>query len=369
MNKTVGILTFHWADNYGAVLQSYALQEFIRVHLNDPVLIIDFKTKEFIEKNSLFKYIKHYRHPIKKIKAVIRTLLFYRELKERQKKFALFRVQNLNLTPFYYTDVYSFLNSCPYFDYFITGSDQVFNLKHKAWKVYYLDFKKDKSKKIAYAPSFGISSFDRSMCLKIKNPLLDFDCLSCREEDGASFLSALLGKNIPCVLDPTFLLGDNDWSRIMISPKGKEKYIFVYDLAGGYSLISIAQKIKKVTKLHIICCTNSIMNNYFDCEIHYELGPKEFLGYIKNAEYVVTDSFHGTVLSLNLGVKVISYIAQPKVSGRIISIMKQLDLMSQVIYNSKDFNFQDIIFKVYKDELAILISKSKKFLADSFREH
>lgn len=367
MTKKVGILTFHWADNYGAVLQAYALQNYIKRSTGYHVEIINFTAPEFASRNKIFNQVKSTRNPIKIVKTLIQTIIYYKSLTTRHYKFEEFRKNELILSKSYYTTLSQITQSPPNEDYYITGSDQVFNPKFKYTDIYYLNFPVGKAPKIAYAPSFGISTFDNRFTPKIKEAIKDFDYLSCREKDGACFLSKIVNKVVPNVSDPTFLLTKEEWSSIIIPSKIKEKFIFVYDLSGDKKLLTIAHRINVETGYKVICCTNNLKNHYRNCIRCYNLGPKDFLGYIKEAQYVITDSFHGTVLSLILDTKVISYIAQPKVSQRILSIMKELNLEEQVIYSPEHFNLNKIRFNGYTEALNNLINKSKFFLSNALK--
>lgn len=363
--KTIGIITFHTADNYGAVYQSYALQNFIENNFNAKVEIINFCTNEHINAYKIFR--KRSNSIIKNIVLQFITLSKYRELYNKKNKFKVFREKYLNLSSKIYKTEKELLNEINHYDIYITGSDQVFNPNNQFIRAYYLDFPKGNSKKIAYAPSFGISNFTNNISTKILPYLKDFDFLSCREKDGAFFLTKLLNKNIPVVVDPVFLLDNNCWQKLIEDSPIKEKYIFVYDLCGGENLIKIAKIIKDATGMQIICATNNIKKKYKYCISKFNIGPSELLGFINNAEYVVTDSFHGTSLSLILNTKVISYIALKHASGRLLSIMEQLGLSEQIVENVDSFNFKQINFSEYHHKLNEIISESHKFLLNSLK--
>ena len=260
----------------------------------------------------------------------------------------------------------SLLNNIPKANYYIVGSDQVFHPKSPYLRAFFFDFPKNDSKKIAYAPSFGMSDFNDGITQKIKPFLIDFDYLSCREQDGAAYLSKVVNKSIPVVLDPIFLLSKQQWLKMAVLPKTKSKYIFIYDLNGGYNLIKIAKKIQKETELKIICQTQTAHRFYKIDKQLYNTGPKEFVGYIANAEYVVTDSFHGTAFSVLFEKKQFIYIARPHASTRIRSIMNIAEISDNIVENKETEKF---IFKEAKDannlNLLKLIEESKSFLKTS----
>lgn len=365
--KTVGIVTFHTANNYGAVLQTYALQNYIEDNLNYNVSIIDLHTSFHDRDNKIFR-----NSSSNKIKSFIKdaiTLFYLRDLYKKRKSFELFRSKFLHLTKHCYKTEHDFLYNIEYFDFYISGSDQVFNPTVKHSECYYLNFRTTlKGKKIAYAPSFGINTFTEGEKKKIVEYIKGYSALSCREKEGAAFLSSLTGINVPQVCDPVFLLNKEEWKKIAVYPKIQSPYIFVYDLNGGHKLIELAKKISIANNnIPIICATGHIFDRYKTVKSLYNVGPCELLGLIKNADFVVTDSFHGTSLSLIMNTKIISYIATKHTSSRISSLMNVLGIGSQMIYDVETFDFKNIIFHDYDEKLKCYISKSKEFLIKKLR--
>lgn len=356
------MITFH-GNNYGAVFQAYALQRFIRDNISANVEIINLLTKFHVDfNNKVFE--KPSGNPIKWFVVFMLTLLRYPAIKRKQRRFETFRQHNLKYGDEVFRDKENLLRNIPQEDYYLTGSDQVFNPNSDLYKVYYMGFDKGEGKKVAYAPSFGISKFDSRIAGKVKGLLDDYDSLSCREEQGATFMSSLLGRDVPVVLDPTFLLTKSEWDEVAIHDAKKKGCIFVYDLNGGHPLLSIAYKLKEKTGKIIVCCTSKVRNFYRDADfVDFSIGPGEMLGYIEDADYVVTDSFHGTALSLVMGTKVISYIALPSMASRLTTIMGALGLEDQLM-TEKDLNkdFLSIEFKPYDEKLRVLREKSIGYL-------
>ena len=142
----------------------------------------------------------------------------------------------------------------PIFDYYLTGSDQVFNLNSKYSLLFFQQFQIKSGIKAAYAPSFGRSTFSEAEKKEVEELTKDFNYISCRENDGAKMLSEILKKEVPCVIDPTFLLSSDLWSEMMKIPKTNEKYLLVYDLNGGIPMLNIARKVAAEKELKIYCC-------------------------------------------------------------------------------------------------------------------
>jgi len=365
----IGILTFHTSENYGAVLQAYALQETLKREFNSSeVEIINYAPITTKKSYRIYKYKSN--NIIKQFLLYCLTTYYYFALKNKKNKFYSFVNNFLNLSNQTYLTELEFLGNIPNYDVYITGSDQVFNPNNPNNKrIFFLDFPKNKSKKIAYAPSFGVTQFSDEQKEKITSFISSFDALSCRENEGANFLTKITGKKVPVVLDPVFLLSEKEWNKVIVLPKTKDKYIFIYDLNGGEALVKIANKIKGKTGYKIVCCTSKITAFYHIDKQLYNLGPQEFLGYIKNAEYVVTDSFHGTAFSVVFNKKFYSYIAFSKTSSRIISLLKNLGIDNRLVLKESlsSFHVENKLFNSnkYLNKLDDLKKKSILYLSDN----
>ena len=293
-------------------------------------------------------------------------MYYYRSFKKRNNRFIDFANNCQHLTERKYKSIDDFKNYCREYDILITGSDQVFNPKRDS-QIYYLGFNVPNCLKIAYAPSIGLSSLSKEEESMITPWIREFDALSCREDDGAKILSEIKGTNVDVVCDPVCLLSKEQWNELAIHPKNKN-YIFVYDLNGGEQLFRLAHKLSEQTHLPIVYSTLKAIHLYAKgCETHHDLGPKEWLGYVSDASYVVTDSFHGTMLSLILGTPVINKIAVKSTSSRITSIITKLGLQPQLIEDVGGFDINTIQFNEYQHKLDAFVSESKEYLISAIR--
>ena len=358
----IGIFTF-FQTNYGAVLQAYALQKYLQEQPNTEVEIVDFTTPNHLLAHKVFKK-QNTKNPVKLFAYYIFTLIHYRQLKRRIKRTWEFKKKYFHFTR-RYISIEDVLNNYPKEDIYITGSDQVFHPEASYVPVYYLNFDKNGGKKVAYAPSFGISTFDDGITRKIGDYVKDFDCLSCRESAGAEYLSSISGKVVPVVVDPVLLHDTEEWNKVAVVPKYKKNYIFIYDLNGGENLIKIAKNIQKHTKLPIICLTNKRTKIYPVNKQLYDAGPAEFIGWIKDASYIVTDSFHGTLFSLIYGKQFFTFIALEKTSSRIKNILGKAGYEERIILKE---NISKFDFDSYKPiepiQLSQLSDSSKLFILE-----
>lgn len=356
----IGIFTF-MQSNYGAILQATALRLFLKDELDADVEVINFTTDSHLADNKVIKK----RSPVflKNIYYSLFSLLRYGQLSTRKRKTELFKSSYLNLSQRYKT-VKELLDNPPKEDIYITGSDQVFNPGKDYLPVYFLGFDKGGGRKVAYSPSFGISSFSDSFEKDIAQYLKDFDFLSCREQSGSDFIAKIIGKEIPTLLDPVTLLSKEQWSSLAKSSYNGKGYIFVYNLNGGYDLIHYANLLKQKVGLRIICLASNITHFYnVDSQI-YNAGPAEFLGYIRDAKYVITDSFHGTMFSLIFNKKFSTLISTPSTSSRITNILGKLELQDHISFSPTEIDFESIS-KNYSVDFEKLSNASKIYLRKS----
>jgi hypothetical protein len=362
--KKVGLLTFHYPINYGALLQTYATIKAVESEGYN-VQVINYYSKDqighydFYKKPQSIKNLFYY---------IIKTLFLFNYLTKKA-KFNNFRKKHFNSTS-YYSNAAE-INFKKY-DVVLTGSDQVFNLSKKDRLPYFQPFTKMHGQiKASYAPSFGISDFDADTLQLMKSYVTDFDYLCCREDLGAKLLSNLTGKAIQNVLDPVFLLNQKEWEKISSPRLVKENYIFIYDLNGKENLIEIAKRIKGDKKIKIVVLSNdpiaSIRKAYKDTDKFFNFeGIEDFVSLIKYADYVLTDSFHGTAFSVIFRKPFYSYIALEKASARIYSLLDNLNIHNRIIIKSTIHNFtiEDIAYN--EEAINNKIQESKDYLKQIF---
>lgn len=324
---------------------------------DDEVLMVDFETafhrsfdKVFVKKseNKLFNLVWQFL-----------ILVHYRQLKQKRDSFREF-----HRTRFDYTSRYStqeeLLNNPPALDVHMSGSDQVFNPRNQYRDVFYLRFPKGTSRKVAYAPSFGVSHFSDDDKAYIKEALSDFDSLSCRESNGAEFMTRLMGKNIPHVLDPVFLTPAEEWRKIATKPKFKQEYVFVYCLKDLKGLVSFAKA--NYPGRTIVVLSPNHLRPVGGCEHIFYPGPSEFVGLIEQACYVVTDSFHGTAFSIIFQKNFHVLVSRPEVSSRIVSLVKMMGLEECIVKREDIVQERPSTEKVDISYLQQQISFSKSIL-------
>lgn len=337
----IGILTFHDANNYGAVLQAYALKK---------------KLSEFGEA-SIINYYNPFFHKRLNygIKEKIIELIYSDENKKRINAFKNFRNKYLKTNNEVITkDNIISLNDK--YDCFITGSDQVWNLNCSGNDdTYFLDFVKDSKKRNSYSASFGTS--DIHLNYKHLNMIKSFNKISVREKSGCTYLR---DNNINSyeTCDPVFLLKKEEW--VSITKEINEKYILIYEVVNGNKILEFAKKIAKLKGYKIKMITSS-NKPIFGVETIRNAGPIEWLNLLKNAQYVITNSFHGLAFSLIFNKQFnIELLSNSNSNARIIDLLKDLSLENRII---DKYNWNEIIdYKEVDKVINEKISRSLKYI-------
>lgn len=191
----------------------------------------------------------------------------------------------------------------PAYDIYVTGSDQVWNPTQPfCIEPYFLTFVRNPhARKISYAASIGIEKLTAKEESDFKRWLEDYDIISVRESEAKALLETFVNKRIYQVADPTFLLGKDYWRSIAVKPKINEPYILCFKLYNGNHLVQYSSEIGKQANMRVVVLPNG--DDMDGCEIVRDAGPEEFLGYIADAEMLISDSFHANVFGILLGVK------------------------------------------------------------------
>lgn len=322
----LGILTFHAAHNYGAVLQAYGLLKYL-TSLGHDVFVIDYRPDSI--RRGLYRGVPALpRNPLKLCKTLIEEFSIRKDRITRFDKFEEFITKELNLFPFDTTRLEEF-------DKIFIGSDQVWNkslLNNKFDPVYMgASFP---AKYISYAASMGWYQIEDSDISQLKRYLTNFEAISVRETATSAFLTEISGVDVSVTCDPTLLLNRNDWAKLY-EPTYKKGYVLCYNLLNSRECQALAEDLAKSKGLEIIYLVSSVAKKSpkGSCS---NAGPIEFISYIMDAEYVVTSSFHGTVFSILFNKEFYS-VGLSNYGGRIQSLLKTLGLEDRMTI-PKDFN-------------------------------
>lgn len=362
----IGILTFHCAHNYGAVLQTYALQEILKT-MGHEVFIIDYRPKYIVDVYKIFNIRRFIsKSPITSLKKTLNEILNFRNRIFRYYKFNRFIKSYINLS---HERTVSNI-----YDAYIIGSDQVWNPDITGGvfdKVFFAEFNFSKEKKriLSYAASMEKVNLTENERNYLTSALLNFNSLGVRESSLKELLQPLTSKKIEVVLDPTLLLSAHYWNKLIhYKPKTGKKYVLVYHTRVDKFTISVAKKIAQKIDAEIIEVFATIE---YKCETSLipDASPEEFLGLIKYASYVVTTSFHGTAFSLVFGKSFYYIQLNDNKDNRVISLLDQINASDRVINKNNLFDIESISIKEnsFEDKLLNLRSKSLSYLINSLK--
>lgn len=282
----IGIITFSRAHNYGALLQAYAMQTFLKENGHD-AFMVDYRNPALEEQYKLFSYKFYLGVGIKAPAHFInRVLTFFLRIKRRKNYFK-------------FIDSHLIMSNDSKCEALIFGSDQIWNpsvtggFDENYWGNIYPE---TKALRIAYAPSLEAGALD-VYSDKVCNSLKRFDAISVREADMVDVLKKYTDKEINLVCDPTFLIKKESYDKLLKPINVKGEFVAIYQVNRNSLTYQVAQHLAERDGLHIV---ELGQNTSFLHPGRYQntAGPSEFLWIIKNAKYVVTSSFHGTALSI-----------------------------------------------------------------------
>lgn len=299
MGNKVGVITYWGIYNIGSYLQAFALQHVLKqigyepciIQVQDKGMLAKMKSKSGLLLKLLLypsyipKFLELRRMGLRTISDV--SSIAKRKFEENQRLVNVIQSSTEELRHFARTDE---------FVAFICGSDQIWNPLGFEFRGYkYLDFA-PKNKRVAYAPSFGISYVPAYNTMQVKKGLNNMRSISVREKEGAMIVEQMIGKKPPVVLDPTLLLRKEDWERWETIINIPDDYMVCFFLSEpGADVLTEIERLGKRKK--VVCFPKSYgIESRCDAQI-LSVGPLEFLYVIHHASVVCTDSFHGVALS------------------------------------------------------------------------
>ncbi len=318
MKKCCIVTLIGGADNYGAELQNYAVQQLL-IKLGYDVDTY-FERTRLEESQVAFKCV--IRDMVKKIVGKS-----YGKYLKRRKRFTYFRKKYISMSSFHKRDLNQINNK---YDYFIVGSDQVWNPFYDSFDDTMLLKFADNHKKIALCASIGVSNIPEEKMVKFKKNLPLFKAISVREGRAKEVLNAVYPREIKVLCDPTILISKNNWEDIAINPGlSGQKYIFTYFL--GELSKSRREKIQSIAKNrgYKIIDGSPYIRSRIDSKNprYYDIGPAEFIWLVFHADLVCTDSFHGVVFSCIGGKKMMIFQRNDtlKMESRISNLITDIE--------------------------------------------
>ena len=330
----IGIFTFHYAVNPGSVWQAYALYQTI-ASLSPvfDVQIVNYQETRYRNSMMTFKPklpLIHNVYQLFRISSYFRYQRFWNCIGGLGERMDDETVKGLNG-----------------YDVIVAGSDQIWNLELTGRNLnFFIPFCKG-TKKVSYAASIGGKDFPENDKEIVAQYLKEFSHLSVREPEAQVAIEKLIGIKPELVLDPSLLLQKSDYEKIAWKPKVKNEYILLHIVNNNSEIIPFARRFAEENGLQIVECHGHIEKKYKDDKILRRPDPRKWLGYLMNAKYVFTDSFHGCAFCINCHVPFFVMIssANTSMSSRIYNILERYGLNDCLFENEEAmFALKDIDF-------------------------
>ena len=326
-----GLVTFYHIHHYGALLQAAATAKTVE-DLGSECEIVDYFVNQ---NNALFKKptglgaAAHDAH----------TALHYKALKTRYERFEVFSKACLPISARRYESARALETADLPYDVILSGSDQIWNPKifpDRHFDPVFFGTFSDK-RKIAYAPSFGIPKIPEEMEEELRGYLANFSHISVREKRGQEIIRDVAGQDVPVVLDPTLLLDRAQWAAMANTPVGYPEggYILCYCISKPGALSAYIQALAEKTGLPVVQLCGIRQKVHPKARCILDAGPAEFLALFRNAAFVCTNSFHGTVFSVQFQKPFFTAVAPAELAApersRTFSILSRLGLTARII--------------------------------------
>ena len=369
----IGILTFHWADDYGAMLQSYALKRYLQKSSGERVEIIPYAPLKLTGRYWLCPVVAREIEGKKKYSFVFyrfkRNCSFLSGFLKRRRNMRAFRRCYLTRKPAKRrADRLSLEKySCTF-----VGSDQVWNPEITVGldDAYMGNVRrKGACKFISYAASLGGNKIPEKYLPEFKKAVnKNFTAVSLREKSAVPFVENALHRKVTDVLDPTLLLEKKEWEKMAKLPQEKDYILFVFteyneQMVKYLQELSISQH-KKVIQLSMPWPGEN--ENWIDIKI--EGGPSEFIGYFQNAGCIVTNSFHGMVFSVLLEKQFLVFGHSNK-NARIVNFLEKMDLSMRLIEKDRTAATADMLEEIEWMRVKMLLEKEMENSVRFIREY
>lgn len=375
----IGIITFHSAHNYGAVLQAWSLQEYLkqqgheveivnlRLNVIDKLYRLTYKTnKKICGIEAVNKFANYVYYQVRKESYRFTDAAKY----EKYYKFERFINHKLPVTK-EVNNLEELQKLNLRYDALIAGSDQIWNaaMMKGINPAYFLQFGNADALRISYAASIGTEEIPPQYRLLFQRYLREFDYISVREKKARDQVMQLTDQPVDLVADPTFLLKREDFDKIRKKPKTSGKYIYVHNVhlqRVDESLNSVAEEMSKRLGLPII--HNWSQKVYSNEAGHFTGGIEEFVGMVSEAEYVITNSFHCTVFAIiyNRNFITVPHFKNP---DRMRNLLDDLGILEHLIDSGskipKDLSKLVIDYEEVERRRSVMGDHAKAFLKTS----
>ena len=356
----IGILTITPSIGFGGIMQAYALKYALE-KLGHNVQVINYVPSRSIKSEILY-FLKGV---VNLLRGKYTKFSFQAELKYRSQNVIPFIEKYLNYSEKVTSNqqLKKLINSN--YEAVIVGSDQVWRPQYVLGiENYYLEGVDSRIKRIAYAASFGVNIFEytKEEAIRCSKLLKSFSYVSVREKSGVELVKTYLNYlgNVHCDLDPTLLVGTLAYERFISSPGQSTGRIFSYILDPTVDKENLVKRISNSLNLGVYSFNTNAENPKKGLEERVAPSVEEWLNGIYNAQFVVTDSFHGCVFSILFNKEFIVYVNKNRGAERFQSILSQLNLLDRMIYDEADFDSVILTKSIVWNKINIFFNAQRK---------
>ena len=338
----IGLVTIHKScDSFGAALQAYATYR-ILTEMGHDVEIIDAAYPKFLTYIPSKRFPTYYQNNYYKS----RPFDFWARIKNLKSYYRFRKFNKLCKYSRHYFGYDSLYRNPPKYDLYVTGSDQVWNpTLNLNIEPFLLTFAPENACRISYASSIGLDHIPEEFKDVFIEGIQRFQHISVREEKAKEIIQQLTGRDdIEVVLDPTMLISCSQWREIAKTPP-IEDYVLCFCLSIDRTKLDIALDIAKKRQKRLVVVGHKVIG-YENVMFVDDAGPLEWLGWMDNAEFIFTDSFHGTAFAVNLSKQFSVFISDSSKASRITNLLQNMDL-NRNIYNRNN----ELISITYNDFL------------------
>lgn len=364
----ISVITLQNISNYGSVLQAFATIKFFE-ELGYETELVDYWRKNMTDENIAHDLVVNKQLKFKNIwgrTSLTRRIaegLLASKIKWQARPFRLFVRENISVTDIRYTSYEELKHNPPLADYYCVGSDQVWNSEWNGGfdDSFYLGYVPDGKPKLAFSSSIGMNSFSGEDALQVQKYLSEFKLLTVRESSAINILNEL-GIKATAILDPTLLVDADIWKKLIVSEiKEKNPYILVYQLNENPAFDAAVEQAAKLFKKDVV-------------RVEYRKSRKkgkhivlptvnQWLSYFYFADYIITDSFHGTAFSLIFKKQFVNILPN-KYSERINNILRITELENRRLNNTDDVSLltEWIDYQFVHERLELEKEKAKQVI-------
>lgn len=385
--KKIGIAAVTYKDNFGSALQTYATQYVLEKLGYDAKIFVINGVHKKIKIKKIFYYVGRLFDPVEfkylfenlksrsRKQASVSSDQYALDMATRHHMYKSFNQKWLKMLPVV-KSWKGLSNQASGMDAVVVGSDQLWRPSNIVGGFFTLEFVPDKIKKIAFSTSFGVPEIPAKLQKHAKKFLKRIDHISVREDTASDIVKDLIGREVPVVCDPTMMLDANEWMHVQDEkPFAEGKYILCYFMGDNPAHREFAKSLKQKTGCRIIGLLHGATyiaddENFAD-EKPYNVGPSEFINLTRNAEYICTDSFHGTVFCILNSKKFFSFRRWPdgskfSANDRLYTLLNWTGLSRRLVYGNEnvealiadEIDYNDVLERVAakrKDSLNYLI--------------